>query len=150
MSTKSLRTAVVLAFAFIFALLSGHESQAQTAVQPSVDAGTTQQKSAAPQVVMPTNNAAAKVAGRTTLYCAGYIKYQRFADVPEIVGAEEEQEVHSYTDGDVVYLNWGTRQGIKPGDRFEIVRPRGDVKGVYKEKKGFLRFGSRSFCRSDW
>jgi hypothetical protein len=139
MSTKSLRTAVVLAFALVFALVSGHESQAQTAVQPSVDpASTTQQKSTRPQVVMPTNNAAAKVAGRSTLYCAGYIKYQRFADVPEIVGAEEEQEQHTYTDGDVVYLNWGSRQGIKAGDRFEIVRPRGDVKGVYKEKKGFL------------
>jgi hypothetical protein len=87
---------------------------------------------------MPTNNDAAKVAGRSSLYCAGYIKYQRFTDVPEIVGAEEEQEQRNYTDGEVVYINRGSRQGIKVGDRFEIVRPRGGVKGVHREKKGFL------------
>ena len=137
--TNSLRTAVLLAFAFAFALVLGRESHAQTTVQTPVDAtSTTQQKSTGPQVVMPTNNATAKVAGRSTLYCAGYIKYQRFTDVPEIVGAEEEQEQRGFTDGDVVYMNWGSRQGIKVGDRFQIVRPRGQVKGVFKEKKGFL------------
>ena len=139
MSTKSLRTAVVLAFAVISAISWRNDSQAQTTVQPPVDpAPTTQQQPAGPQVIMPTNNAAPKVAGRSTLYCAGYIKYQRFTDVPEIVGAEEEQEQRDFTDGEVVYINWGSRNGIKVGDRFQIVRPRGEVKGVFKKKKGFL------------
>lgn len=138
MSTKSLRTAVVLVFALTFAIGSRSESQAQTTVQPSVDPSKTQQQSTGPQVVMPTSNEAAKVAGRSILYCAGYIKYQRFTDVPEIVGAEEEQELRGYTDGDVVYMNWGSSRGVKVGDRFQIVRPRGGVKGVYREKKGFL------------
>src|SRR5262245_57125262 len=111
MSTKSLGTAVVLAIAFIFAASWRQELQAQTTVQPTVDAANTTQKSTGPQVVMPTNNEAAKVAGRTSLYCAGYIKYQRFAEVPEIVGAEQEQEQSGFTDGDVVYVNWGSRQG---------------------------------------
>ena len=139
MSTKSLRTAVVLAFAFIVAISWRNDSQAQTTVQPSGDpAPTSQQQPAGPQVIMPTSNGAAKVAGRSTLYCAGYIKHQRFTDVPEIVGAEEEQEQRDFTDGEVVYMNWGSRHGIKVGDRFQIVRPRGEVKGVFKKKKGFL------------
>ena len=138
MSTKSLRTAVVLAFAFIIAISWRNDLQAQTTVQPPVDPAPTNQQRSAPQVIMPTNNAAPKVAGRSTLYCAGYIKYQRFTDVPEIVGAEEEQEQRDFTDGEVVYINWGSRHGIKVGDRFQIVRPRGEVKGVFKKKKGFL------------
>jgi hypothetical protein len=58
--------------------------------------------------------------------------------MPQIVGAEEEQEQRTYADGDVVYLNAGSQQGIKEGQSFQIIRPRGTVKGVHKEKKGFL------------
>jgi len=78
------------------------------------------------------------VAGRSTLYCAGQIRYQNLPKTPEIVGAEQEQEQRTFVEGDVVYLNWGSQQGIKPGDQFEIIRPRGDVKGVHREKSGFL------------
>jgi hypothetical protein len=90
-----------------------------------------------PTVVAPVRSAA-KVAGITNLYCAGYIKYQRFAPSPEIVGAEGEPEQRSFAEGDVVFLNGGSRQGIKEGQRFQIIRPKGDVKGVFTEKKGFL------------
>jgi hypothetical protein len=58
--------------------------------------------------------------------------------MPEIVGAEEEQEQRKYSDGDIVYLNAGSQQGIKEGQTFQIIRPRGDVKGVHKTKSGFI------------
>ena len=80
----------------------------------------------------------AKVAGESTLFCAGYIRHQKLPHMPEIVGALEEQEQRTYADGDVVYLNEGSQQGIKEGQRFQIIRPRGTVKGVHKVKKGFL------------
>lgn len=92
----------------------------------------------APQVVVPAPRGEAKVAGRANLYCAGYIRYQRFTDSPEIVGAEGEPEQRSFAEGDTVFLNWGAQQGIKEGQTFEIVRPKGDVKGVFRTKKGFL------------
>ena len=91
-----------------------------------------------PQVVMPGSGQPLRVAGKFSLYCAGYIRYQRLRDMPEIVGAEEEQEQRTYADGDIVYLNAGSQQGIKEGQNFQIIRPRGDVKGVHKQKKGFL------------
>ena len=91
-----------------------------------------------PQVVMPGSGQPLRVAGKSGLYCAGYIRYQRLRDMPEIVGAEEEQEQRTYADGDIVYLNAGSQQGIKEGQNFQIIRPRGDVKGVHKQKKGFL------------
>jgi hypothetical protein len=87
---------------------------------------------------MPGSGQPLRVAGKFSLYCAGYIRYQRLPGMPEIVGAEEEQEQRTYADGDIVYLNAGSQQGIKEGQNFQIIRPRGDVKGVHKQKRGFL------------
>lgn len=101
---------------------------------------TTNGQSAAPtpQVLWPSQGEAPKVAGQTRLYCAGFIKYQRLPHMPEIVGAEEEQEQRTYASGDIVYLNSGSSEGIKEGRTFQIIRPRGDVKGVHKQKFGYL------------
>ena len=91
-----------------------------------------------PRMILPTAAQPARVAGESSLFCAGYIRYQRFGQTPEIVGAEEEQEQWTFADGDIVYLNAGSRQGIKEGQNFQIIRPRGDVKGVHRKKIGFL------------
>ena len=91
-----------------------------------------------PQVILPSSDQPQRVACKSSLYCAGYISYPRLPEMPEIVGAQEEQEQRTYADGDVVYLNAGSQQGIKEGQNFQIIRPRGDVKGVHKEKRGFL------------
>jgi hypothetical protein len=91
-----------------------------------------------PQVIVPAAKEPLQVAGRSKLFCAGYIRLQRLPQMPEIVGAREEQEKRTFSDGEVVYLNAGSRQGIKEGQNFQIIRPRGDVKGVHRDKKGFL------------
>ena len=90
------------------------------------------------ELIIPTTHQEQRVADKTKLYCAGYIRYQTLPHMPEIVGALEEQEQRRYSDGDVVYINAGSAQGIKEGQNFQIIRPRGDVKGVHKEKRGFL------------
>src|ERR1051325_5077289 len=91
-----------------------------------------------PQVIAPSTHQEQRIADRSKLYCAGYIRQQTLSHMPEIVGALEEQEQRRYGDGDVVYLNAGAQQGIKEGQTFQIIRPRGDVKGVHQEKHGFL------------
>ena len=91
-----------------------------------------------PQMIMPAAKAPGRVAGESSLFCAGHIRYQPFAPTPEIVGAEEEQEQRTYSNGDIVYLNAGASQGIKEGQTYQIIRPRGDVKGVHRQKVGFL------------
>jgi hypothetical protein len=91
-----------------------------------------------PQMVLPHAAAPARVANETALACAGHIRYQPFGHNPEIVGAEEEQEQRTYSQGDIVYVNAGSRHGIKEGQTFQIIRPRGDVKGVHRHKVGFL------------
>src|SRR5215207_1526996 len=91
-----------------------------------------------PTVILPTTQQDQHVASKSRLYCAGYIRHQRLPQMPEIVGAVEEQEQRTYADGDVVYINAGSQQGIREGQNFQIIRPRGDVKGVHKKKIGFL------------
>ena len=91
-----------------------------------------------PQVIAPDVKNPLQVAGRSTLYCAGYIRLQRLPPMPQIVGAVEEQEQRTFSDGRIVYINAGSQQGIKEGQTFQIIRPRGDVKGVHRKKKGFL------------
>jgi hypothetical protein len=90
------------------------------------------------QLIVPSTHQEQRIADRTRLYCAGYIRHQKLPHMPEVVGGLEEQEQHRYADGDVVYINAGSQQGIREGQNFQIIRPRGDVKGVHKQKIGFL------------
>lgn len=91
-----------------------------------------------PQVIAPGAAPAPRVAGDSSLYCAGFIRYQKLPHMPEIVGALEEQEQRTYSNGDVVYLNAGSQDGVKEGQNFQIIRPRGDVKHVHQQKHGSL------------
>lgn len=130
------RTLFITACCFLIVGLDSAQVFSQNSAQ-SVSPGVslTQQQT---QVVVPQVREAAKVAGRTNLYCAGFIKYQRFGPLAEIVGAENEPEARTFAEGDIVYLNWGTNHGLTQGQQLQIIRPKGDVKGVFREKKGFL------------
>ena len=93
---------------------------------------------AMPQIMPRVVEEPLRVTGKSGLYCAGYIRYQKFPKSPEIVGSEQEQEQRLYAEGDIVYINAGSREGIEQGQHFQVVRPRGDVKGVHRNKKGYL------------
>jgi len=108
------------------------------ALLPAFALVTAAQEQERARLVPPSAHQQQRVADKSRLYCAGYIRHQKLPHMPEIVGALEEQEQRTYSDGDVVYLNEGSQQGIKEGQNFQIIRPRGDVKGVHKEKIGFL------------
>jgi hypothetical protein len=138
MSVNPLNKGAILALGLLFSLPFVPESRAQSVAPASNAPSQTTQKSSRPEVVMPQANEALRVASQSALLCAGYIKFQRIPDSPEIVGAEEEQEQRVFSNGDIVYLNTGSQQGIKDGDRFQIIRPRGEVKGVHRQKRGPL------------
>jgi hypothetical protein len=91
-----------------------------------------------PTVFLPQERAASTVAGRTDLYCAGFIQYAPAPINPEIVGGEQEQEQRVYAEGDVVFINAGAQQGVRVGDEFAIVRPRGQMSSKFTTKKGWL------------
>jgi hypothetical protein len=134
----SLNKGAFLALAMLFCLIFVNESRAQSVAPSSSEVSPTTQQTTRPEVVMPASDQVPRVVNRSTLLCAGFIKFQRIPESPEIVGGVEEQEQNVYSDGDIVYLNAGSKQGIKDGDRFQIIRPRGEVKGVHRQKKGPL------------
>lgn len=89
-------------------------------------------------VILPQEKTARPVAIRTDLYCAGFVQYVPAPINPEIVGGEQEQERRAYSAGDYVYINAGAQQGVKVGQEFSIVRPRGQMTSKFTTKKGWL------------
>jgi len=91
-----------------------------------------------PAVVMMQERPAPTVAGRTDLYCAGYVQYAPAPVSPEIVGGEQEQEQRVYAEGDLVFINAGSEQGVRVGQEYQVVRPRGRMTSKFTTKKGWL------------
>lgn len=60
-------------------------------------------------------------------YCATYIKDEALDRDAKIIGADEPQ-VTALGEGDVVYLSSGRQDGLKPGNRFMVLRDSGRVK----------------------
>jgi hypothetical protein len=91
------------------------------------------------------------VATGNDLYCAGFINAVPTPNYFQIVGAEEEGTKTQFGQGDVVYLNAGTKQGVEPGLLYTVVRPQGSFRspfahtsgernlGVYTQELGVLR-----------
>lgn len=75
------------------------------------------------------------VAAGSNLYCAGYVETNSVDTSRRIVGAENEQEKFTYAQGDNVYINLGANSGVKVGDKFAVVRPRGRVETRWSNKK---------------
>ena len=89
------------------------------------------------------------------LYCAGYVQKAPFytadrknANRPDkIVGAYNEQDGWLYSQNNYMYVNGGADKGVKVGDLFSVIRPRGKVSshwskkgdlGVYVEELGVV------------
>ncbi len=86
-------------------------------------------------VVYNDSNKNLAVAVRNNLYCAGYIQKSSFNTKLEIVGSKDEKEKHIYAEGDELYVNSGAVDGVKVGDKFSVIRPRGKFKSEWSKKK---------------
>ncbi|HKO96152.1 MAG TPA: hypothetical protein VJU86_04110 [Pyrinomonadaceae bacterium] len=117
------------AFLTLTTLLFVYPIFAQTPVE--------RQRRTGPEMVLPTQALDAGL-GRTNLECAGYFRMSALPQLPQIVGGEQEQEKIIYSAGDFVYLNAGDQQGVKDGQTFQIIRPRGEPIKVHKQKKGYM------------
>ena len=79
------------------------------------------------------------VAGRTNLYCAGYVQSSPINKENRIVNAVEEQDQFNYAQNNVVYINMGASQGVSVGDMLAVVRPKKRVstRWARKDNLGF-------------
>lgn len=74
------------------------------------------------------------VAERNNVYCAGYIQTAPINTNFELVGAVDESDQFTYSQNEFVYVNQGSSNGVKIGDVFSVVRPRGQVKSKLSNK----------------
>ncbi len=77
-----------------------------------------------------------QVATGDDLYCAGYIRTLQPTGLAKIIGAEEENRVVRFGQGDVVYLDAGRAQNIRPDMLFAITRPMGKFRSPYQRAGG--------------
>ena len=129
-SLRHLRDLLLLLAALALLSLANAAAQAQTAAaQPAL---------AQTPADMPVTSAVKPVARDSEMYCAGYIETSPVSGGLELVGGAQEQEQNSYALGDLVFINGGAQAGVRVGQEFEVVRPRGQFKSVLSDKKGSL------------
>jgi hypothetical protein len=126
---RSLIASLLLSLCAIFSPAS-----AQTNQSPAKPA---QQPTPVP-VTLPEAKGPARVAGANELYCGGFIQYAPAPNKLQIIGGEQEQEKIIYAQGDFVYINAGSNQGVVAGQEYSVVRPRGQMTSDFTKKKGYL------------
>jgi hypothetical protein len=62
----------------------------------------------------------------TTVYCSGFYTNQKVPDDLRLVSGEQSEYKITFTTDNVVFLSKGSNQGVKPGDRFSVVRADSD------------------------
>ena len=66
----------------------------------------------------------------STVYCAGFYTDQKVSDDLRLVSGEQSAYKVTFTTPNVVYLSKGANQGVRPGERFSVVRPEEDANRV--------------------
>jgi hypothetical protein len=88
------------------------------------------------------------VARESESACGGFIEQTPQAASGQLVGGYDEAERHSFAQGDFVYIDAGAQAGVREGQEFTVVRPRGRFSskfsskgtlGVYTQEVGRLR-----------
>lgn len=91
-----------------------------------------------PIMILPNDKRPNLATTKRNLYCAGFIQFAPAPRYLEVVGAEQEQEQLVYGEADYLYINQGSADGMKVGNRYTVVRPRGQFKSKFSKKNGFL------------
>lgn len=58
------------------------------------------------------------------MYCSGMFTTAHVSEKAQIVSGEDSLYKVAFSEGDYIYLNRGSRDGVKPGDEFLVMRPR--------------------------
>jgi hypothetical protein len=62
----------------------------------------------------------------STVYCSGFYTNEKVSEDLRLVSGEQSADKISFVLRDIVYLSKGLNQGVKPGDRFSVVRAEED------------------------
>jgi hypothetical protein len=64
--------------------------------------------------------------GYSTVYCSGFVKDTRMPNDLYVISGEQAADKIVYAQGENVYINRGSDNGVRIGDRFMVVRETGD------------------------
>lgn len=62
----------------------------------------------------------------SAVYCSGFVTNRGVPDHVRLISGEQSNSKITFIQGDYVYLNRGSKQGVKVGDEFSVVRPVSD------------------------
>jgi hypothetical protein len=62
----------------------------------------------------------------STVYCSGFYTNQKVSEDLRLVSGEQSADKINFALRDTVYLSKGLNQGVKPGDRFSVMRAEDD------------------------
>lgn len=62
----------------------------------------------------------------SSVYCSGFYTTQKVSDDLRLVSGEQSEYKTTFQAGDIVFLSKGANQGVKPGDRFSVMRAEPD------------------------
>jgi hypothetical protein len=86
--------------------------------------GASAQSNAPSQVVSSTQAVGAQTSPDfSAVYCAGFVTDERMQDDIRLISGEQSNIKIIFARGDYVYINRGSNQGVRVGDRFFGVRP---------------------------
>lgn len=89
-------------------------------------------------LVSPEERVPAPAARTSESACGGLIEQTPQAAAGQIVGAEQESERRVFAEGDVVFIDAGAQAGVRVGQEFSVVRPRGQFRSKFSRKTGSL------------
>jgi hypothetical protein len=133
----------MLASVLLFCAFGPAAASAQTADGQAV--GAQPARTAPAQTRTP---ARTPVAHESEWACGGFIEQTPQAASAQLVGGVKETERRSYGQGDLVFIDAGAQGGVREGQEFTVVRPRGRFSskfskkgtlGVYTQEVGRLR-----------
>ena len=89
-------------------------------------------------LVAPEARRPAPAARASEFACGGFIEQTPQAAAGQIVGAEQERERHVFVEGELVFIDAGAQSGVRVGQEFTVVRPRGQFRSKFSRKTGDL------------
>ncbi|HKM68347.1 MAG TPA: hypothetical protein VJX70_14345 [Candidatus Acidoferrum sp.] len=77
----------------------------------------------APAINSTQRRAEATSPDRTATYCSGFVTDDKVPSDVRLISGEESNSKVVFVRGDYVFINRGSAQGVRVGDRFSLVRP---------------------------
>jgi hypothetical protein len=62
----------------------------------------------------------------SAVYCSSFVTDEKVSEDSYLISGEQSNSKVVFASGDVVYINKGSNQGIRVGDRFSVIRPESD------------------------